>query len=145
MSIKIRYHRVQYLLASCGLLGFLGLIKWHDPRVDGNFPTCPWLCLTGTHCPGCGTMRALRNLMEFDLASAFSNNSLTVISIPLIVYLLFYGVLGELGVRNKLPDARKIGSKYLLGFVLLILTFWISRNVPVHPFSLLAPIPHATN
>ena len=46
-------------------LGFAGVAVLYtfDPRNPGTYPICPFLGLTGFHCPGCGTLRALHQLL----------------------------------------------------------------------------------
>ena len=36
----------------------------------GHYPTCPFLAITGWYCPGCGSLRAVHDLLHGDLAGA---------------------------------------------------------------------------
>ena len=45
-----------------------------DPNVAGHYPTCPWLALTGTYCPGCGSLRAIHALAHGDPATAMARS-----------------------------------------------------------------------
>ena len=56
--------------------GFVLVAHFLDPNQAGNYPTCPWLALTGTFCPGCGTLRATHALSEGHLVEALQRNPL---------------------------------------------------------------------
>ncbi|WP_225974845.1 DUF2752 domain-containing protein [Arachidicoccus ginsenosidivorans] len=49
------------------------------------FPKCPFRSLTGLQCPGCGSQRAIHDLLNLDILGAFRENALMVVSIPYIV------------------------------------------------------------
>jgi hypothetical protein len=43
---------------AAGALAAAALVHVVDPNDSGNYPTCPFLALTGRFCPGCGSLRA---------------------------------------------------------------------------------------
>ena len=47
-----------------------------DPEEMAVFPRCPFLLATGYECPGCGSQRAIHDMLHLDLKSAFSQNAL---------------------------------------------------------------------
>ena len=57
-----------------------------DPREAGNYPVCPFLEVTGYHCPGCGTLRALHQLLYGNPINALGYNVFTVLSLPFMGY-----------------------------------------------------------
>lgn len=69
------------LLAVAGSLVHLYL---NDPE-KGGFLSCPFRFLTGWLCPGCGSQRALHDLMHLRLGEAFGHNALLVLSIPALL------------------------------------------------------------
>ncbi|MGA9994581.1 MAG: DUF2752 domain-containing protein, partial [Pyrinomonadaceae bacterium] len=91
----------------------------------------------GLHCPGCGTLRGLHQLLHGNLAAAFAFNPLMVLSLPFIGYGLtsraLFGFTGRALPKFFIPP---IWIK-LLFFV--VMAFWILRNIPSYPFTLLAP------
>ncbi|MFC7486224.1 DUF2752 domain-containing protein [Knoellia sp. CPCC 206453] len=98
-----------------------------DPNESGNYPTCPWLVLTGTYCPGCGTLRATHALTEGDVLLALQRNPVVVVAAVLgLVFLLrWFG--------RQWRDERRRGSSpawLLYGMVVLLWAFWILRNIP---------------
>ena len=117
---------------ACGCLLYLA-----DPAGSPCYPPCPVHYLTGLHCPGCGSLRAVHQLLHGHLAAALGLNPLMVFSLPLLAYACVVGGFRRLGwsvlPRRRLP-AWMIWS--LLG---LILAYWVLRNVPVYPLTVLAP------
>lgn len=69
---------------------FGGVLFFNNPSTSEIFPPCPTQYLTGYYCPGCGSLRALHALLHGDLAAAFSQNALTVVSIPFLVLLFLF-------------------------------------------------------
>lgn len=123
-----------FSLAGCGFLAFIYI---RDPRVEGNFPLCPWLCATGTHCPGCGTMRALHQLMHFEILSAISYNALTVFLVPVLALALINKII-PISIFSRL-DITLASTKTLYFLAFSVGLFWVLRNIPFEPFAWLAP------
>ena len=120
-------------LAAAGLV-FVRLV---DPRVPGNYPTCPFLFFTGCYCPGCGTLRALASLLEGDLRVAMGYNLLAVISLPILAVLTF-GMLSE--NPRAFPKLNLRFPPWVAWTTLaVIVAFWGLRNIPVDPLTILAP------
>lgn len=110
-----------------GTAAFLGVAHVVDPNVPGQYPTCPWLLLTGTWCPGCGTLRASHALTEGDLATAFARNPFTVLALAaMAVGWVAYARRQWRGV----PRTRAAPAWLLWALFWAILAFWVLRNVP---------------
>ena len=114
-----------------------GMVYFVDPRVPGNYPTCPFLFVTGCYCPGCGTLRALATLMEGDLLGAMGYNALTVLSLPILAMLTFSALSGKGGRMPRMNVRVPHWAAWTL--LAVILGFWALRNIPVEPFLTLAP------
>ena len=101
-------------------------------------PACPFHWTTGLYCPGCGTLRALHQLLHGNLGAALALNPLTVLLAPVLAYSLGREVATRL-VRHSpaKPSTGSAAGSWVL--VAVILAFWIARNIPVYPFALLAP------
>src|ERR1041385_6710646 len=69
-------------LATLGLVAAILILYEFDPA-EGHYPVCPFHYLTGLHCPGCGTLRALHQLLHGNVAAALSLNLLSTIAIPI--------------------------------------------------------------
>lgn len=129
--------RVRDTTLFVGGLAFAAVLHVVDPS-EASFPACPFSAVTGLYCPGCGTLRCLHALLHLDLGSALDYNALTVLFVPAI--LLAWLSLGYAGIRGREPPPirsapRWVGRIIGVGFGL----FWLLRNLPVEPFSWLAP------
>lgn len=98
-----------------------------DPNQPGNYLTCPWLLLTGTFCPGCGTLRATHALTEGNLLEALARNPLTVGA-----FLLMALGFARWTRRQWRGEQRTTAAPAWLLYALFwaIMAFWILRNVP---------------
>ncbi|MBC7921136.1 MAG: DUF2752 domain-containing protein [Ferruginibacter sp.] len=125
-----------------GLLGALaGLAvlyyRW-NPALFRFFPDCPFWVLTGAYCPGCGSQRAVHQLLHGHLRQAADYNLLLVITLPLLSYVLGVRTLDYL--RNQHTVLPFLHSNvFTYGVLVLVLAFWLLRNLPVVPFTYLAP------
>ncbi|HTW57646.1 MAG TPA: DUF2752 domain-containing protein [Terriglobales bacterium] len=113
------------------------VLRVFDPATAGIFPPCPVRYLTGWFCPGCGSLRAMHRLLQGNLREAWAMNPLTVILLPFLTYGLASHALYELRGRGlPQPFLRK---RWIEALCLVIILFGIVRNLPLHPFDLLAP------
>jgi hypothetical protein len=98
---------------------------------------CPFHALTGLYCPGCGTVRALHELLHGHILSAIDLNPLSMLLLPFLAYPFLSNVTlvlrGRRSPRVMLPP--------ILGWLLVatVLAFWVLRNIPVWPLTVLAP------
>ncbi|SHM06436.1 DUF2752 domain-containing protein [Hymenobacter psychrotolerans] len=102
------------------------------------FPRCPVHWLTGLHCPGCGTQRALHALLHGHVVQAIGFNLLAALAAPVVVF----GLLEE--VRGRLTSTpRRLTFLYRpwlgWGTVGLVLLFTVLRNLPGPLGAWLAP------
>jgi len=103
-----------------------------EPGKTGIFPPCVFRQLTGLQCPGCGSTRALHQLLHGHFVAAFTLNPLFVIATPLLLYVLLkYTTLSFRGITPK-PNA--LPARYIYLIFVVIVSFWILRNTPLYPF-----------
>ena len=98
-----------------------------DPALNGFFPKCPFLSLTGYQCPGCGSQRAIHQLLHGNLATAFQFNPLLVLFLPYI----FIGALFEFtSLKHKFLRTQRwlFGYKTMYLILAIIILFWVGRN-----------------
>lgn len=103
------------------------LLYFFDPSDEANsalFPPCPTNAITGLHCFGCGSLRALHALLHGRLGEAFSQNVFTVIFTPILPVMLFF----------PKPFQKPCVPIILL---IIIVLFTLLRNLP--NFEFLAP------
>lgn len=125
-----RWLPVAYALA---LLGGGAIVLW-----AGNLaPPCVFRRLSGLYCPGCGSGRVLRALASLDLAAAWRANPLVVLALPPVLYGLVRDGLMAWGVAELPWPAR--ARRATVAVLVMVMAFWVLRNIPMWPFSLLAP------
>jgi Protein of unknown function (DUF2752) len=113
------------------------LLRLFDPATSGLFPPCPLHALTGWYCPGCGSLRALHQLLLGNLGAAFALNPLAVLSLPFLVYgMASYGMFQ---IRRRYLPRWFIPASWIWTLLAAILVFAVLRNIPAFPFDLLAP------
>ncbi len=101
-------------------------------------PGCSFHYLTGLHCPGCGMTRAAHATLHGRIGEAFRFNPVGMILLPLAVVGLGLEILGW--IRGKpLPFRLSVGVAGAWAIVWIVAGFWILRNLPWWPFTLLAP------
>lgn len=110
---------------------------WFLYRFGNPFP-CVFHELTGLYCPGCGAGRALSALLRLRLLDAIDYNVFFVIALPLAAYYLLKQYIVLVFHRDPLPIFNTSLRTYN-AVMLVILVYWILRNIPVFPFTLLAP------
>lgn len=96
------------------------------PSLMAHAPVCPWRYITGTWCPGCGTMRGISATLHGHVLGLWAYDKLSFFSMPFLLY-AFLDVTVRTCFRYKLPNLKP--GLYLVYFVLLLLfSFWILRN-----------------
>ncbi len=91
-------------------------------------PKCLFHQLTGLYCPGCGATRALSALLHGNLKASLHNNALLI---PLGATLFVLIAKPEISLKRPVAFA----------IVAIVLSFTVLRNIPVAPFTYLAPVP----
>lgn len=123
------------LLISIAALAVLFYIL--DPSEHQLFPKCIFYSLTGYYCPGCGSQRAIHGLLHLNFASVVSNNFLFLPAVAAIIYHYMQMLLNwkfNLGLQNIFYHKN---TPWIV--LVLVILFWILRNLTIHPFSVLAP------
>lgn len=130
----------QRLLSACMLgLIFIGgvYLFFLNPAHSNWYPPCIFHKLTGLYCPGCGTLRALHQLLHGHFLAALDYNSLMVLLLPFLLYSFFsYGMLI---IRGRALSRIFIPALWIRILLVAIIVFWILRNIPIYPFTWLAP------
>ena len=135
--------RISFLvLTPVILVGGLTYAFIFNPSVRQSlFFPCILHALTGFYCPSCGFTRSLHALVHFDLLKALQYNLLFPFLVLLLAWLYVSVYIRFLTGRFVLRFPKDFKLWWLwAGFGALIL-FTILRNIPVVPFSYLAPPP----
>jgi hypothetical protein len=110
------------------------LLFCFDPSSYDFYPTCLFHKATGMYCPGCGSLRALHQLLHGHFSAAFHFNPILVLSLPLCGCLA--GLYSFRMTHNQTARAR-VSPKWIWIGLSIILAFSIWRNLPGSPFALL--------
>ncbi|GHT45762.1 membrane protein [Planctomycetales bacterium] len=106
------------------------------PSSYSFMPKCPFHLLTGLHCPGCGTTRALFYLVHGDIATAFRYQPLFMAMMPIIL-LLVGRRLYELFCNVSVPLPFELQLYRLIAIAVCV--YFVLRNVPLDYFDWLCP------
>ena len=122
---KLMWRTVKIFLAA-GILLFLLLLYAVNPAESKWAPPCVFNEMTGLYCSGCGTLRAGHCLFHGDIGGAAAKNPLLFVLLPALLILQF----------NK----KWLWHPYTgWSLLFIIVGYGILRNIPLWPFSLLAP------
>jgi hypothetical protein len=113
------------------------VVGYFNPTTTGFFPVCPLFKLTGILCPGCGLTRGFHALFHGDVLTALHFNALLPIFAFLIGFMFVSLVL--IVIRGRGLSWRIFPPVSLYGFLFLAAAFFVLRNLPFYPFTLLAP------
>lgn len=99
-----------------------------DPEEMAVFPRCPFLLATGYECPGCGSQRAVHDMLHLDFKSALSQNTLILLLFPYILLGLYLVFFNE---RRRFPKLEKLlfGKWAAILVVSGIMVYWVVRNL----------------
>jgi Protein of unknown function (DUF2752) len=130
--------RRQMLVAVLALLLALFAVLYRFPPAEYSFyPRCLLHETTGLHCPGCGGTRCVYALLHGNLLQAAAYNILVLLLLPYLglhaVNACWHALAGRPAFRWRTPVwLPKVA-------VVAVILFWILRNLPFAPFTLLAP------
>ena len=126
------YRRSSVLVIWSLIIAGAAYLLFFEPGKSGFFPGCPFRLLTGFTCPGCGTTRALHQILHGDFYTAFTLNPLLLLAIPFLLFaLLRYSAIV---MRGGVPRPNALPAPYIYAIFFVILSFWIFRNTPLYPF-----------
>jgi hypothetical protein len=137
-AVDLGNSRLRNIALFFGGFALAVLLHVADPSGATPFPVCPFYAITGLYCPGCGTLRCLHSLLHADLRGAFGFNVVTVLLTPMLV--VAWLSVGIAGIGGRQPP-RLWNAPRWTGWAIAVAvgSFWILRNVPLAPFSWMAP------
>ncbi|HZV68162.1 MAG TPA: DUF2752 domain-containing protein [Saprospiraceae bacterium] len=110
------------------LIGIVVIILYglFDPEKVA-FPKCPFREFTGWLCPGCGSQRAMHQVLHGHFGAAFHLNPLFI---PGIVYIMVgYASAGFFPEKWPYLQRTFYGLKAAYVSLAVIVVFWIGRNL----------------
>ena len=133
-----RLRRAPTLLLGAGAACVALLLSRIDPNQVGSpLPPCPLRALTGIYCPGCGSTRALYDLLHGNVTGALAMNPVLVVLLPLLLLMALRA--GDL-LPTWPPFERVLAvARRPRAWLWLLLGYGVLRNLPWPPFAWLAP------
>lgn len=122
---KRRIRLVVTVVALVLLVPGLTLLYLYNPEEVSFFPPCMSKLITHYDCPGCGTTRALHNLLHGNIAAAWHYNRFLFVAVPFVIFLAA-GMYSRPGSRLR----RASEWRWLAPLTLVVVVaWWVLRNV----------------
>ncbi|HEY3928798.1 MAG TPA: DUF2752 domain-containing protein [Candidatus Koribacter sp.] len=122
------------LVSAAVLAGIAAAVTLGKPGHASFLPPCIFQKLTGLFCPGCGSTRAVWYLVHGHPLKALGENALIVLLLPFIIY-----DLAAVLSRRWVTLSSRLHPWILWTLFGVLIAFTVARNIPLHPFTLLAP------
>jgi uncharacterized protein DUF2752 len=103
------------------------LLYYFDPNQCPYYPTCLFHQTTGLLCPGCGSLRALHQLLHGHVLAALRFNPLLVLGLLPLGWFA-----GSVLIRNAHARSSAVlpSTRWLWVCLVLALAFSVWRNIP---------------
>lgn len=131
-NIKLKYYAIL-------ILGVALLILYYaiNPSTVNFLPKCPLYLTTGFYCPGCGSQRATHHLLNFNFLGVAQQNVLYILGLLFIAYHFFIIAFNFVFKKNIYNYTYHPKTPIII--LIIVIIFWVLRNITIYPFSLLAP------
>lgn len=129
--------KIKYILIGIGIFILLSLYYFTNPSGVNYFPKCPFYVVTGFYCPGCGSQRALHQLLHFKIIETLNYNALYILGLGTIIYNISINTLNAYWDKNYYNILYHPKTPIIIGIIIVL--FWILRNIDIYPFNILAP------
>ena len=136
--LERRAHRAWVLALGLGTGFLLAFLLYQSGPTASWLPGCLFHRITGLDCAGCGMTRAAHAALHGRWSEAFRYNPLGMILLPAAMVGIGLELIGWL-CGKPLPLRFRIGGRWAWGVAGVLIAFWVLRNIPAWPFTLLAP------
>lgn len=118
-----------------GVLSVVAILLYFsfNPEKGLLFPKCPFHEYLGIYCSGCGSQRAVHDLLHFRIGDAISHN---ILLLPAMFVLVHHAGVKFGAIKGRSVLDRRYAPMILLAIVLI---FMLLRNLKMYPFEYLAP------
>ncbi|MEJ6791859.1 MAG: DUF2752 domain-containing protein [Lacinutrix sp.] len=117
--------------------GIIALYFLYNPSNSNYFSKCIFYSTTGLHCPGCGSQRALHHILQGNILTGLKHNLLLVLLVIILIYKAVLFGLEKYYVKKF--KSLLNNSKVIKVILVIIILYWILRNVDYYPFAVFAP------
>ncbi len=122
------------VVVACAIAGAGAILFFFKPGQYGFYPVCHFHSLTGLHCPGCGSSRALHELLHGNFIEALRLNALLLLGLAGSMWLAARYVLAR---SRRQRATLAFPARWLWLLLGLAVIFAVLRNIPA--FAWLAP------
>ena len=109
-----------------------------NPKSFAYFPKCPFYSFTGLYCPGCGSQRAFHEMLHGNLWVGIQHNFLIILALLVIFYKFYVFFQNRFQKENTVKNILYHNATPWV-ILVVVVSFWILRNIPMDPFIILAP------
>ena len=88
---------------------------------------CIFRKVTGLLCPGCGSTRMIREILQGNFIKAFHYNQFLFLSLPIFIILFIDYMYSN--IKNKKSLINKIPNYVYYMYIVLLLVFGVIRNI----------------
>jgi len=121
--------KVGYGILGLFIIALIVVLKTKNPAEENYFPKCPFLSVTGYKCPGCGSQRAMHNLLNFKFFAAAKENLLLVLFIPYLIIGVIFDNLRQYNASLLKWHKILFGRNAVTIILIVIGLFWLLRNL----------------
>ncbi len=115
------------VVTGISILAIIAAVLYFLPPSETKlFPGCPWHMLTGTYCPGCGSVRGVTEIVNGNLFGLWNQNPLAMVLAPIIIYAAIRKVV-EAVAAYQMPAILTPQWVYVV-LLIMILAYWVLRN-----------------
>lgn len=129
--------KFKYILGLGLIIVLIAIYYRYNPGMYNFFPECPFHKYLHLDCPGCGSQRAVHALLHGNLLLAADYNVLLVISLPFLLIHFICKLSSHFSGKQIVWSIWYKPATPKIIFV-IVMVFWVLRNVPVEPFTYLA-------
>lgn len=108
-----------------------------NPSESIIFPKCPIYSFTGYYCSGCGSQRAIHQILNGNILEGFKHNLLILLLLIVLLYDLIIKLTRTLFNKKLVNFLHYSKTTYIILFTVIL--FGILRNINIFPFTVLAP------
>ena len=119
---------------------FVGILTFYfiyNPSEYNIFPKCVFYSETGLYCPGCGSQRAIHQILNGNILTGLSHNFLIILLVLVLAYDAVVISINSTLKKSYKNSLHKSTTTYVI--LVLVILFWVFRNIDLYPFSILAP------
>lgn len=130
IALFVSKHKI--MITSIILLVVIIIYGNFNPYSENIFPKCSFYVLTGYKCPGCGSQRAIYDLLHLKIIEALKENLLLVTVIPYLLFGIFFETLAQKKIQFGKIYHLLFGVTAIWILFFFIIFYWFFRNTNIY-------------